>query len=115
MPDALPRPSRSSRRRTSPSRRRSRVQSLLALARYNSGRYAEAGVLYEKVHARDAPITPSPNYYLGLIALNEGRLADALGLLDKFVAMKATANPANVKNAEDVIAVLKKGGATGKK
>jgi len=84
-----------------------RIETLLALALYNSARYAEAGVLYEKQRVA-LPENPEPYYYLGLIALNENRPADSLALLEKFVTMRATANPSYVKNAEDVIAVLEK-------
>jgi superkiller protein 3 len=83
-----------------------RLQELLALALYNQGQPEEASALYEKVREAE-PENPTPYYYLGMIAVQETRAADAIELLERFVAMNPP-NPADVEAAKGLIEALKK-------
>jgi Flp pilus assembly protein TadD len=83
-----------------------RLQSLLALARYNEGRLAEAAALFETVREA-APADPEPCYYLGMIAVQENRADDAVALLEEYLSLDPL-DPANVETARDLIAALKK-------
>jgi cytochrome c-type biogenesis protein CcmH/NrfG len=82
------------------------LQFLMGLARFNMGDYALASALFEKVRQTDAG-NAEPYYYLGVIAVAQNRAAEAVGLLQKYVAMRPT-NARNLKVAEDMLAALKK-------
>jgi cytochrome c-type biogenesis protein CcmH/NrfG len=84
----------------------SRLQFLLAWARFNEGNYAEATRQFDKAQQMDAA-DPEPNYYLGVIAVAQNRVADSLRLLQKYVSMNPT-NTRNLKSAQDMLLALRK-------
>jgi cytochrome c-type biogenesis protein CcmH/NrfG len=83
-----------------------RLQGMLALARYNEGSQDQAMALFEKVRGAE-PDNPEPYYYLGMIAVQQNRPADAVTLLEKYVSMNPP-NPAELETAKGLIAALKK-------
>lgn len=82
------------------------LQSLLALAQFNEGNTVAAAELFEKVR-QTMPDNPEPLYYLGMIAVQESRREDAVGLLEEFLSLNPS-DAANVETAQGLLAALTK-------
>ncbi|HVQ28338.1 MAG TPA: tetratricopeptide repeat protein [Vicinamibacteria bacterium] len=81
-------------------------QSALGSTCANVGKMAEAAAAFQKAAALD-PSRPEPFYELGIIAVGQNKVPDAIGLLEKYVGMTGQ-NPRNLENAKGILAQLKK-------
>jgi tetratricopeptide (TPR) repeat protein len=83
-----------------------RFQYALGVTASNAGKNAEAEAAFRKAVALDAA-NPEPVYYLATIAVGQNKVPEAVGLLEKYVAMTGQ-NPANLETAKGLLGVLKK-------
>jgi Flp pilus assembly protein TadD len=83
-----------------------KFQYALGLTASNAGRSAEAQAAFQKAITLD-PANPEPLFYLATILVGQNRTADAVGLLEKYLAMTGQ-SPANVETAKALLAALKK-------
>jgi cytochrome c-type biogenesis protein CcmH/NrfG len=82
------------------------LQLLLGRILWHSGKYPPASAALTKAQELD-PSDPEPLFYLGNIAVGEGRVAECLKLLERYLAMTPK-NQQNVATAKDLIKALKK-------
>jgi len=73
---------------------------------FNTGKSAEAAEVFQKVVAAD-PALAEPYFYLGSIAVGQGKTAECIQQLEKYLSMNPT-NAQNVATAKGLIAALKK-------
>jgi len=73
---------------------------------FNTGKPAEAAEVFQKLVAAD-PALPEPYFYLGNIAVGQGKTAECISFLEKYLSMNPT-NAQNVATAKGLIAALKK-------
>jgi len=72
----------------------------------NAGKNAEAEAALKKAAELD-PANPEPYFHLATIAVGANRVPEAVGLLEKYLAMSGQA-PANVGTAKGLLGALKK-------
>lgn len=83
-----------------------RFQYALGMTASNAGRTAVAKPAFEKALALDAA-NPEPLFQLATIAVGENKTANAVALLEKYLAATGQ-NPGNVETAKALLAALKK-------
>jgi tetratricopeptide (TPR) repeat protein len=83
-----------------------RFQYALGLTASNAGKSAESEAAFQKAAALD-PANPEPLFYLATVAVGRNKVAEAVGLLEKYLAMTGQV-PANVETAKALLAALKK-------
>ena len=83
-----------------------RFQYALGITSADAGRTAEAEAAFKKAMALD-PANPEPLYHLATIAVGANRPAEAVALLEKYLANTGHV-PANVETAKALLAALKK-------
>jgi Tfp pilus assembly protein PilF len=83
-----------------------RFQYALGLTASNAGKTAESEAAFQKAAALD-PANPEPLFHLATAAVGRNKVAEAVGLLEKYLAMTGQV-PANVETAKALLAALKK-------
>ncbi|HVR71898.1 MAG TPA: tetratricopeptide repeat protein [Vicinamibacteria bacterium] len=83
-----------------------RFQYALGLTANDAGETAEADAAFKKAAELD-PANPEPLYHRATIAVGQNRIAEAVGLLDTYLAMTGQV-PENVQTAKGLLAALKK-------
>jgi Flp pilus assembly protein TadD len=83
-----------------------KFQYALGITCMNAGKGAEAEAAFKKAAELD-PTNPEPYFYLATIAVGSNRVPEAVGLLEKYLAMSGQV-PANVETAKGLLAALKK-------
>jgi Flp pilus assembly protein TadD len=83
-----------------------RFQYALGITCINAGKSPEAEAAFRKVLALD-PTNPEPSYHLATIAVGQGKTAEAVALLEKYLGMTGQ-DPANVATAKGLLAALQK-------
>jgi len=83
-----------------------KFQYALGVMCLNAGKSAEAGAAFKKAVELD-PANPEPYFHLATIAVGANRVPEAVGLLEKYLAMSGQV-PANVETAKALLAALKK-------
>jgi len=73
---------------------------------FNTGKQAEAAEIFQKLVAAD-PTSAEPYYYLGTIAVGQGKTAECIASLEKYLSLNPQ-NATNVATAKGLIAALKK-------
>lgn len=73
---------------------------------FNTGKQAEAAEIFQKLVAAD-PTSAEPYYYLGTIAVGQGKTAECITHLEKYLSLNPQ-NAQNVATAKGLIAALKK-------
>lgn len=73
---------------------------------FNTGKQAEAAEIFQKLVAAD-PTSAEPYYYLGTIAVGQGKTAECIAHLEKYLSLNPQ-NATNVATAKGLIAALKK-------
>ncbi len=82
-----------------------KIHYLRGMVLYHLGKYPEATASLKKSQELD-PANPEPLFYLGTIAVSEGRTNDCLALLDKYLASNPTRKD-NIETAKGLIQALK--------
>jgi tetratricopeptide (TPR) repeat protein len=83
-----------------------KFQYALGIICMNAGKNAEAEAAFKKAAEFD-PANPEPYFHLATIAVGKNRVPEAVGLLEKYLAMSGQV-PANVETAKGLLAALKK-------
>jgi Flp pilus assembly protein TadD len=83
-----------------------KFQYALGITCVNAGRTAEAEAALKKATELD-PANPEPNFHLATIAVGANRVPEAVGLLEKYLAMSGQV-PANLETAKGLLGALKK-------
>jgi Flp pilus assembly protein TadD len=83
-----------------------RFQYVLGLTCMNAGKNAEAEAALKKAAELD-PANPEPYFQLATIAVGSNHVPEAVGLLEKYLAMSGQV-PANVETAKGLLGALKK-------
>jgi Flp pilus assembly protein TadD len=83
-----------------------KFQYALGIMCVNAGKSAEAEVAFKKAVELD-PANPEPYFHLATIAVGANRVPEAVGLLEKYLAMSGQL-PANVGTAKALLAALNK-------
>jgi Flp pilus assembly protein TadD len=83
-----------------------KFQYALGIMCVNAGKSAEAEAAFKKAVELD-PANPEPYFHLATIAVGANRVPEAVGLLEKYLAMSGQL-PANVETAKGLLAALKK-------
>jgi len=83
-----------------------KFQYALGITCMNAGKGAEAEAAFKKAAELD-PANPEPYFYLATIAVGSNRVPEAVGLLEKYLAMSGQV-PANVETAKGLLVALKK-------
>jgi Flp pilus assembly protein TadD len=83
-----------------------KFQYALGIMCVNAGKGAEAQAAFKKAVELD-PANPEPYFHLATIAVGANRVPEAVGLLEKYLAMSGQA-PANVETAKALLVALKK-------
>jgi tetratricopeptide (TPR) repeat protein len=83
-----------------------KFQYALGITSANAGKSAEAEAAFKKAAALD-PANPEPLFHLATIAVGANRVPEAVGLLEKYLAMTGQ-SPANVETAKALLGALKK-------
>jgi tetratricopeptide (TPR) repeat protein len=73
---------------------------------FNTGKQAEAGEIFQKLVAAD-PNQAEPYFYLGTIAVGQGKTPECIAHLEKYLSLNPT-NAQNVATAKGLLAALKK-------
>ncbi len=80
-------------------------QFALGVRNFNDGENDAAQAAFKKARELD-PVNPEPIYYLGVIAVGQNRLADAVPILESYVAA-AGQDPKNLALAKDILKAVK--------
>lgn len=83
-----------------------RFQYALGVTCANTGKAAEAEAAFKKAAALD-PSNPEPLFELATIAVGQNRVAEAVGMLEKYVGMTGQ-SPRNLETAKGLLGALKK-------
>jgi len=83
-----------------------KFQYALGITCLNAGKSAEAEAALKKVVELD-PANPEPYFHLATIAVGANHVAEAVGLLEKYLAMSGQV-PANLETAKGLLGALKK-------
>jgi Flp pilus assembly protein TadD len=83
-----------------------KFQFALGITNTNAGMTAEAEAAFKKASELD-PANPEPFFYLAAIAVGQNRVAEAVGLLEKYLGMGGQV-PANLETAKGLLGALKK-------
>jgi Flp pilus assembly protein TadD len=83
-----------------------KFQYALGIMCVNAGKSAEAQAAFKKTVELD-PANPEPYFHLATIAVGSNHVPEALGLLEKYLAMSGQV-PSNVETAKALLAALKK-------
>jgi Flp pilus assembly protein TadD len=83
-----------------------KFQYALGIISMNAGKSAESEAAFKKASELD-PTNPEPYFHLATIAVGRNRVPEAVGLLEKYLAMSGQV-PANVETAKGLLAALKK-------
>jgi Tfp pilus assembly protein PilF len=83
-----------------------KLQYALGIASINAGKTAEGEAALKKAAELD-PANPEPLFHLATIAVGNNRVPEAVGLLEKYLAMTGQV-PANVETAKALLGALKK-------
>jgi Flp pilus assembly protein TadD len=83
-----------------------KFQYALGLTTSNAGKTVESEAAFQKAAALD-PANPEPLFHLATVAVGRNKVAEAVGLLEKYLAMTGQV-PANVETAKALLAALKK-------
>ena len=83
-----------------------KFQYALGIMCVNAGKSAEAEAAFKKAVELD-PANPEPYFHLATIAVGANRVPEAVGLLEKYLAMSGQV-PANVETAKALMGALKK-------
>jgi Flp pilus assembly protein TadD len=83
-----------------------KFQYALGIMCVNAGKSAEAQAAFKKAVELD-PANPEPYFHLATIAVGANRVPEAVGLLEKYLAMSGQV-PANVETAKALLGALKK-------
>ena len=83
-----------------------RFQYALGITSLNAGKSVEAEAALKKAAELD-PANPEPYFHLATIAVGANRVPEAVGLLEKYLAMSGQV-PANLETAKGLLGALKK-------
>jgi tetratricopeptide (TPR) repeat protein len=83
-----------------------KFQYAVGMTAMNSGKSADAEAAFKKATALD-PNNPEPIFQLATIAVGVNRVGEAVGLLEKYLAMTGQL-PSNVETAKGLLGALKK-------
>ena len=76
------------------------------IAYFDAGKPEEAAAALKKAQSLDAS-NPESYYYLGSIAVSQGKTDECVAYMEKYLSM-SPANKQNVQTAQGLIAALKK-------
>jgi Flp pilus assembly protein TadD len=82
------------------------VQFKVALQSFDSGLSDQAAAAFQKVQALD-PANPEPLYFLSMLSLQKGQMAEAVALIEKYVALTGQ-DPQNLARAKAMLPELQK-------
>jgi Flp pilus assembly protein TadD len=83
-----------------------KFQYALGIVTSNVGRSADAEAAFRRAAELD-PTSPEPLFQLATICIGQNKVAEAVGLLEKYLGMTGQ-NPANVETAKGLLGALKK-------